>query len=170
VSENPVNEFETWFDLFLRESTPDRRIKLEPWFRSLYERHGAVTQDFVLTAWNLDVLAAVESAVALVVRDVHRTTTWRPNVTLSDLDGGALAVTVEGHTRGATTADPMDEQEIIQEIADDIQEDLCESHLEVWPICPSHRVGLHAKALHETTVWWCQLGVHRVATIGDLGA
>jgi hypothetical protein len=100
---------------------------------------------------------------------VHRTSPWRPGVTLSDKDG-CIAITVEGHTRGATTADPLDEPQILCEIADHIQEDLCESKTVVWPTCARHDVGLHAEVHDGQALWWCHFGDHPVAAIGALGS
>jgi hypothetical protein len=162
------DSFDTWFVSIVQESA-ERRAEVMPWFRRLYDTHGAMTAGEVETAWGLDVLNAAERAVALTLNDVHRTTPWRPAIHLSDLYGNGLAITVEGHTRGATTADPTDDQAIVCEIADHIQEDLCERYA-LWPVCARHDAGLHAEVHDGAAVWWCRLGNHAVAAVGALGA
>jgi hypothetical protein len=37
-----------------------------------------------------------------------------------------------------------------------------------WPVCPVHRLGVHAEDLEEAAVWWCSGGGgHVVTAIGE---
>ncbi|WP_133305872.1 hypothetical protein [Microbispora triticiradicis] len=56
------------------------------------------------------------------------------------------------------------------EIADAVQDVVIEHIWGVWPICPEHRLGLHAAFVEGTAVWQCAgAGTHTAAAIGDLG-
>jgi hypothetical protein len=53
-------------------------------------------------------------------------------------------------------------------VADDAQDAVMHSIWGVWPTCPEHGVGVHARAHDGTAVWWCRIdGGHAIA-IGQL--
>jgi hypothetical protein len=83
-------------------------------------------------------------------------------------EGGSVRIIVNnGFT--APSMWERTEPEAIAEVADYVQEQL-DQELGCWPICDAHDVGLHADARDGVAVWWCRLGEHAVAPIGELGA
>jgi hypothetical protein len=118
---------------------------------------------------NLDELLAVaRRAVARVVADLHRTTAERPSVAVDAWQGSSVRIVVNG---GFTAPSVWERTtpEAIAEVADYIQEQL-DQDLGCWPVCEAHNVGLHAEARDGVAVWWCRLGEHRVAAIGELAS
>lgn len=165
-----VTDFESWFASLTEAASSDRQTTLRPWFRALHDDHGPVTMELALIAWALQQLETSELAVALVLADIHRSTKWQVEVKLATF-GNAVEITVEGHTRApATNSDPWDQHAIVRDIAEIIQEDVTEWHSEVWPVCASHGVGVHAELQAGRAVWWCRSGEHAVSEIGLLGA
>jgi hypothetical protein len=52
-------------------------------------------------------------------------------------------------------------------VADDAQDSVIETLHEVWPVCPVHQLGAHARE-HDAAVWWCNgKGGHVIATTGQ---
>ena len=164
-----IEEFEAWFASLTQGVSAERSAEIRPWFASLHQQHGAVTNEVASTAWALERLDVAELAVALVTADLQRTTAWQADVALSTFSD-AVEITVDGHARApATSADPWDRPTIICDIAEIIQEDVSESHAEVWPVCARHDVGLHAEVQAGRAAWWCPSGAHVLADIGLLG-
>ena len=65
----------------------------------------------------------------------------------------------------ASGADPLT---ALVAVADDAQEALMEALWEAWPVCPAHRLGVHARDHEQRAVWWCTGdGGHAVAAIGE---
>jgi hypothetical protein len=53
-------------------------------------------------------------------------------------------------------------------VADDAQDALMEELWAVWPVCPVHRLGVHARHHDKAAVWWCAGDDgHPVAAIGE---
>jgi hypothetical protein len=53
-------------------------------------------------------------------------------------------------------------------VADDAQDALKEEFWAAWPVCPVHRLGVHACQHDKDAVWWCAGdGGHAVAAIGE---
>lgn len=171
MTDGPTStDFESWYAGLTGTVGVDRRAKIRPWFRSLYDEHGPVSEAVALEQWRREQFESSELAVALTVADIHRTTAWPVEVGLSMIES-AVEITVEGHTRApATTADPWDQHAIVSDIAAIIQEDVVEWHHEVWPLCTSHGVELSPQVKDERAVWWCRGGGHAASEIGLLGA
>jgi hypothetical protein len=54
-------------------------------------------------------------------------------------------------------------------VADDAQEAVMLSICGVWPTCPDHLLGVHARAHDGAAVWWCRVdGGHAIARVGQL--
>ena len=54
-------------------------------------------------------------------------------------------------------------------VADDAQEAVMISICGVWPTCPKHRLGVHARTHDGAAVWWCRVdGGHVAARVGQL--
>jgi hypothetical protein len=65
-----------------------------------------------------------------------------------------------------------DDAELRAWLADGIQEVTMERgqrDCHVWPVCPRHRLGGHARVDGGTAIWWCNGGAgHQLAPIGRL--
>jgi hypothetical protein len=72
-----------------------------------------------------------------------------------------------GQIRGwsRSGADPVS---ALVAVADDAQDALMEALCAVWPVCPVHRLGVHAREYEQAAVWWCAGDSgHAVAAIGE---
>jgi hypothetical protein len=84
--------------------------------------------------------------------------------------GNAYVETWDGYTSSmgiypASGADPLS---ALVAVADDAQEALMEALWVAWPVCPVHRLGVHAGDDKQSAVWWCAGdGGHAVAAIGE---
>jgi hypothetical protein len=107
------------------------------------------------------------TAVDLVLHDLHATTDARPLVEIRLDDEYGLIISYNG---GYTTPafSSMQNPEATVEIAAHLQGEIAEDVSTVWPVCPSHRCGLDAKASDGEAVWSCRADGHQVATIGEL--
>jgi hypothetical protein len=120
--------------------------------------------------------AALEDAMRLVNRDVAATGVRRPcqlRVDDDDLtrDGNAYVETWDGYTGTAQGIYPIsgaDPVSALVAVADDAQDALMHALWAAWPVCPIHRLGVHARDHEEAVVWWCAGdGGHAVAAIGE---
>ena len=110
-------------------------------------------------------LDLAREVVSVVLNDLHRTTDRRPNVEL-DLVLGAIRIQVDGNfTTPSMFA--VDHAAALAEVASYMQEQLSENAW-MWPVCETHDVGLHAEVHNAKAVWWCNLGQHERARIGEL--
>ncbi len=121
-------------------------------------------------------LTCLEGAMRLVNRDVAATGIGHPcrlRVYDDELtrNGNAYVETGDGYngTSGgiypASGADPVS---ALVAVADDAQDALMEELWAVWPVCPVHRLGVHAREHEEAAVWWCAGdGGHAVSAIGE---
>ena len=141
------------------------------WLRRLFEREGPVSKDVVTRAAMAHQVALANEAVTTVLADLHRTTASRPVVEVDVWMESSIRISIDG----GFTAPSMWEVELpaaLAEVADYFQEQLDQDPIlgGIWPVCGKHDVGLHAEVHDGRAVWWCRLGHHAVATIGELGA
>ncbi|GJF27918.1 hypothetical protein KNE206_06180 [Kitasatospora sp. NE20-6] len=119
-------------------------------------------------------LATLRSALAVVARDLRAggftdeprlvvQDGWYPEsagVVLADgwLHGGDLPAETGDRLSGAVAA-----------VAAHVQESVTERDRTVWPLCPDHRLGLHAVQRDGAALWWCAAGPgHPAAAVGAL--
>jgi hypothetical protein len=141
------------------------------WLRRVFETHGPVAKDVVMRGARDHQLALASDAAATVLADLHRTTDARPVVEIDVWMDSSIRIAIDG----CFTAPSMwevEQPEALAEVADYFQEQLDQDPIigSIWPMCADHDVGLHAEVHGGQAVWWCRLGKHAVATIGELGA
>lgn len=119
-------------------------------------------------------LASLEEAMRLVNRDVAATGVRHPcrlRVRDDQAGGNAYVETWGGYnsaTSGIYPANGADPVSALVAVADDAQEALMEELWAVWPVCPAHRLGVHARHEDQAAVWWCAGGGgHPAAAIGE---
>jgi hypothetical protein len=116
--------------------------------------------------------AALEEALEIVKADLRasglpdavRLYTWEgsPNA-------GVDAWAANSTSGGIFPEAGKDPVRALVDVADDAQEAVMLSICGVWPACPVHRLGVHARAADGAAVWWCALdGGHVAARVGQL--
>jgi len=114
-------------------------------------------------AFDAEQLSMAKEALALVLDDIHRTTSLRPTVSVRCFYGVWIRIDdYEG-----SSLDAPDPQTMLREVADYVQDFVLRGN-SVWPGCSAHRTGLHADLIHGAAVWRCRFGDHTVAVIGHL--
>ena len=140
------------------------------WLRSVFDTEGPVPKDVVTRGAVDHQLALANDAANSVLADLHRTTDARPVVEVVWMDS-SIRITIDGGFTGPSMW-AVEQPEVLAEVADYFQEQLDQDPIigSIWPVCPDHDVGLHAEVRGGKAVWWCRLGRHTVATIGEFGA
>jgi hypothetical protein len=121
-------------------------------------------------------LARLEDAMGLVNLDLAATglrgrCRLRVHEDEPDRSGNAYAEAWDGYTGtsgGVYPAEGADPVSALVAVADDAQDAVMHALCAVWPVCPVHRLGVHARDQGEAAVWWCAGdGGHAAATIGE---
>jgi hypothetical protein len=122
---------------------------LEPgWFTALEAALEAVQADLRATG--------LPAGATLVNPD------WSPTNAFVDYQGGY------GSTSGITPSAGSRALWALVAVADEAQDSVMESRRQAWPVCPVHRLGVHARDRDGTAVWWCSgSGGHSAAPIGQ---
>ena len=134
------------------------------WMRRFFDEHGAVTPEVVTKAAEAHQLALANEAASAVLADVYSVTSLRPTVVVDAHDHGIRIAIDGGYTSPSMWE--VDAAAAFSEVADYFQEQLGS---ECWPVCGQHHVGLHAEVRDGRAVWWCRVGNHPVARVGELG-
>jgi hypothetical protein len=117
-------------------------------------------------------LAALEAALEIVKADLHasglpdtlRLYTWEGSRNV-----GVDAWAANSASGGIFPEQGKDPVTALAAVADDAQEAVMLSICGVWPTCPVHRLGVHAKVRDGAAVWWCPIdGGHVGARVGQL--
>jgi len=59
----------------------------------------------------------------------------------------------------------------VLDVVDAAQETVVERLWQVWPVCGTHRLGMHGREEEGRDVWWCAgEGGHVEGAVGELGA
>jgi hypothetical protein len=76
-----------------------------------------------------------------------------------------------GSTVGVDSEWAKDPVQALVAVADDLQNSIMHIHWgTVWPVCPAHNLGAHAREQAGAAVWWCKhAGGHVIAPIGQWG-
>jgi len=129
------------------------------WIRRVYREHGELPAErFGWLAFDHRCRAVTEALrrVAADAREsTHHDLEILPEFTNPSPGFPAGAVAVEG-----AAIQSFDGPQVWAEVADAVQSYLADRHRTVWPLCPSHRVGLHALAHDGGAAWWCKVGDH----------
>jgi hypothetical protein len=57
---------------------------------------------------------------------------------------------------------------VLLAVAEDAQDALMHALWAAWPVCPIHRLGVHARDHEDAAVWWrAGDGGHAVTAIGE---
>jgi hypothetical protein len=121
-------------------------------------------------------LARLEDAVRRVNRDVAASglphgCALRVHDDQPGLAGTAQVATWDGHTGSTPGIHPAagaHEVSALVEVADDAQDAMMHALWAAWPVCPVHRLGVHAEEHDEAAVWWCAGDDgHAVAAVGE---
>jgi hypothetical protein len=128
----------------------DPGFDLEPgWLTTLEEALEAVRADMRATE--------IPGPIKLVIPE------WsNPPRAYVDYRGGY------GSTSGIAPIVGSDALSALVAVADEAQDSLMETLWKVWPVCPSHQIGTHAREHEGTAVWWCNGdGGHVAAAVGN---
>jgi hypothetical protein len=162
---------EVWLSqLYEPDDVPDDELNapMLRWLRRYFDTEGSAPRNVVRDALLAHQLALAEAAVAASLHDLETSTSLRPRVAVEDHDGDGVRIWINGgYTAPSMWA--LDKPEAFAEVADYFQEQLDQSGAGAWPVCETHRVGLHAEVWEGAAVWRCRLGQHSVAMIGELG-
>lgn len=120
-------------------------------------------------------LEALDRALRVVEADVRATGLDGPvGLLLNDYDGHAQYAHAafrgggSGSTVGIDSSQATDPVEALVAVADDLQNSVM--HIlwgTVWPVCPAHSLGAHAREHDGAAVWWCNgFTGHVIAAIG----
>ena len=140
------------------------------------ERLAGLSRELLVAArfglWELEpeLLATLEQALDVLRADVAATGLTGA-VTLSVKDWNGHAYTefrgCWGHGGGIVPETGRNPVAALAEVADDLQDAIMETIWAVWPVCPEHSLGGHARVLDGQAVWWCRSG-HVIALVGQL--
>ncbi|MFI5727293.1 hypothetical protein [Streptomyces cyaneofuscatus] len=105
-----------------------------------------------------------QQAVTALLQQFHTETGRRPDVPVR------YSPPTECEPEGAVCVGPepvqgIDPSHIHAEAAEGLQCLLADRSRLVWPLCPDHRVGLHATRAVSGAVWVCSMGDHTVRRI-----
>ncbi len=117
--------------------------------------------------WEFKLLARARRDVGVVLSDFERSCGgWNPVVEVPR-DRGATRIIIDG-SFVSPSATATSEPELLVEIASYIQSHAVEHLWSAWPVCVSYSIGLHPEVHGNVAVWWCKIGAHVVAHIGEL--
>jgi hypothetical protein len=123
-------------------------------------------------------LACLEDALRLVNRDLAATGIRPCRLRVYDderyTNNGNAGVetwdgwTAEGDAQGIDPVRGADPVHVLLAVAEDAQDALMHALWAAWPVCPIHRLGVHARDHEDAAVWWCAGdGGHAVTAIGE---
>jgi uncharacterized protein YqcC (DUF446 family) len=139
------------------------------WLRAVYEREGPVPRRELEARAVEEVMASAHQALELVLDDVERVDSLRPTVTLYYETG--IRVRCElGAYRTEESVDILDPDgpKVVEAIAAAVFDVIAEVIASPPLLCVEHSVGLHARTRSGRCVWWCSVGRHELAAIGEL--
>jgi nitrogen regulatory protein PII-like uncharacterized protein len=117
-------------------------------------------------------LASLEEALEIVKADLRASglpDTLRLYTCEGSRNVGVDAWAANSTSDGISPEQGKDPVSALAAVADDAQDAVMHSIWGAWPICPEHRLGVHARARDGAAVWWCPIdGGHVIARIGQL--
>jgi hypothetical protein len=152
------------------------------WLRRFFEAEGPTSAEVAHRAFRADQVTVAGEAASAVLSDLRRTTSEQCAAAVEKDEWGSARVgfwytdRITGNRYGGFAGSPVweiERAEVFAEVADEIQDQLLgvvvDGMWRCWPECRQHNAGLHAQALDDRAVWWCRMGEHELAPIGQLG-
>lgn len=131
---------------------------------SAFAENGAMPPAYFAPLLGAHRQAHAQQAVTALLTQVHAETGRRPDVPV--LYSPPTECEPEGAVRvGHEPVQGIDPSDIHVEAAEGLQCLLADRSRLVWPLCPDHRVGLHATRAVSGAVWVCSMGDHTVRRI-----
>lgn len=125
-------------------------MRREPWIETLESALRVIESDVRATG--------LDGSISLIPNDADP----EPHVHAVFRGGGS------GSTVGIESSQVGDPVDALVAVADDLQNSIM--HMlwgTVWPVCPAHNLGAHAREHDGAAVWWCNnSGGHVIAAIG----
>jgi len=162
-------EFRTWLrtlsevlDTDLEDALASQDALAFLW--AAFVENGAMPPSYFAPLLGAHRQAHAQQAVTALLTQVHAETGRRPDVPVR------YSPPTECEPEGAVCVGPEDVQgidpsDIHAEAAEGLQCLLADRGRLVWPLCPDHRVGLHATRAVSGAVWVCSMGHHTVRRI-----
>jgi hypothetical protein len=162
--------FAEWLDELARERSIDIDFNGEgkAWIREIFKTVGPLSAVQVTDMLRAHRHATAAQSLELVRRDLGRTG-CHSTVTL-EYDPSASDPEFTGVYLGVIELVEIDPQESAREVADAMQTILADERHLVWPLCPTHGLGLHPRIVEARAQWHCVAEGHTAAAIGSLGA
>jgi hypothetical protein len=132
--------------------------------------HGLVT-DQDARAFRARQIELARQAVEIVRADIHRTTTLRPRIEVTDVENWMflLYLATDGSSSHSSLHVPSDDMaDVLTAVADHVQDDVMEDLHASWPVCADRQFGAHAHTYRGVATWWCQHPGHVVSAVGSL--
>jgi hypothetical protein len=169
--------FDAWVESVLPTVEPDeggdvghRPVGLMDFLREMFDKHGAVPLQALRQEGNGRQLSLTRTGADLLRADLERTTGLRPVIEVwwSEEIGTPAAAFNGGYTTPALFS--MRAPEAICEVVDNLRDHVVDELSAVWPVCPDDGLGLDPRPVDGRAMWYCRVGKHAVAPIGQLPA
>ncbi|MET9977751.1 hypothetical protein ACFYOI_32735 [Streptomyces microflavus] len=162
-------EFRTWLralsevlDTDLESARASRDAVAFLW--AAFVENGAMPPSYFAPLLGAHRQAHARRAVTALLRQVHAETGRRLDVPVRY--SPPTVRQPEGAVRvGPESVQGIDPSDIHAEVAEGLQCLLADRDRLVWPLCPDHRVGLHATRAVSGAVWVCSVSDHTVRRI-----
>ncbi|MEU0380072.1 hypothetical protein ABZ093_22580 [Streptomyces cyaneofuscatus] len=149
-------------DTDLEDSLASQAARAFLW--AVFGENGAMPPSYFAPLLGPHRQAHAQQAVTALLTQVHAETGRRPDVPVRY--SPPTECEPEGAVRvGHETVQGIDPSDIHVEAAEGLQCLLADRSRLVWPLCPDHRVGLHARRAVSGAVWVCSMGDHTVRRI-----
>ncbi|MEV7845993.1 hypothetical protein [Streptomyces cyaneofuscatus] len=131
---------------------------------SAFAENGAMPPAYFAPLLGAHRQAHAQEAVTAMLQQVHAETGRRLDVPVRH--SAPTEREPEGDVRvGPEVVQGIDPSDIHAEAAEGLQCLLADRDRLVWPLCPNHRVGLHATRAASGAVWVCWVSDHTVRRI-----
>ncbi|WP_158677732.1 hypothetical protein [Streptomyces sp. SPB074] len=156
--------FADWRDRMLRavwRQGDDLPEEVSDWMSELYEEIGAISEENFCELWTSRTFSMARAAFQVVKDSAEEET--RKKITgeeycyidyMIDPETGPVGVV---RIKSEEVSTP-DWEEILGTMAEGVQEFIMSHYRIVWPICETHRSGLHVGYFHGLSVWNCREG------------
>jgi hypothetical protein len=136
------------------------------WYREIYGKHGSISAGSLSALIEEARREALNAALREVLHEVKEKRGEELAFSIEERSDNPLGCRPGFYLLG-TQLYSVTEPDGIAEIGEIIQDEIIDRDQEVWPVCPDHTVGLHAKVVDGRAVWWCNPGSH---SLGEIGA
>jgi hypothetical protein len=160
--------FDHWLAaVYAPEGVPDDELNAptRQWLRDFFDLEGPVPAERAWEAFLAYQVALATEASTAVVDDLQRTTPLRLVVAVEDNDGSGVRISINGGWTAPSMWElqrPKAFVEVAEYFRDQLWDEGC------WPVCEQHGIGLRGAVHDGVAVWWCRVGAHALARIGEL--